>query len=105
MHFRNITGELIFITGSTHENVKPGEYKSTGYIPGDFLNNGIYTIELYFVKDVSNVLFNAKDLIVFEVHDAVRESGWLGEFPGAIRPKLRWELEPIEKSIIRTGEN
>ena len=102
MHFRNISGELIFITGSAHENVKPGEYKSTGYIPGDFLNNGIYTIELYFVKDVSNVLFNAKDLMVFEVHDAVRESGWLGEFPGAIRPKLRWELEPIES---RSGGN
>jgi lipopolysaccharide transport system ATP-binding protein len=95
MHFRNISGELIFITGSTHENVSPGMYKSTGYIPGDFLNNGIYTVEIYFVKDVSNVLFNVKDLMIFEVHDSERESGWLGEFPGAVRPKLKWNFEPF----------
>ena len=95
MHFRNISGELIFITGSTHENVKPGKYKSIGHIPGDFLNSGIYSIELYFVKDISNVLFNIADLMVFEVHDVERESGWLGEFPGAVRPKLQWEFEPV----------
>lgn len=96
MHFRNISGELIFITGSTHKNVKPGEYKSTGHIPGDFLNSGIYSMDLYFVKDISNVLFNIADLMVFEVHDVERESGWLGEIPGAVRPKLQWEFEPID---------
>jgi lipopolysaccharide transport system ATP-binding protein len=95
MHFRNISGELIFITGSTHKNVSPGIYKSTGHIPGDFLNNGIYSLTLYFVKDISNVLFSVEDLMVFEVHDVERESGWLGEFPGAVRPKLQWEFEPI----------
>jgi len=95
MHFRNISGELIFITGSTHENVKPGKYKSIGHIPGDFLNSGIYSIEVYFVRDISNVLFHIADLMVFEVHDVERESGWLGEFPGAVRPKLQWEFEPI----------
>ena len=96
MHFSNISGELIFITGSTHKNVKPGEYKSTGHIPGDFLNSGIYSMDLYFVKDISNVLFNIADLMVFEVHDVERESGWLGEIPGAVRPKLQWEFEPID---------
>lgn len=96
MHFRSISGELIFITGSTHENVKPGEYKSTGHIPGDFLNNGIYSIELYFVKDISNVLFHIANVMVFEVHDVERESGWLGEIPGAVRPKLQWEFEPVD---------
>ena len=95
MHFRNISGELIFITGSTHENVKPGKYKSIGHIPGDFLNSGIYSIEVYFVRDISNVLFHIADLMVFEVHDVERESGWLGEFPGAVRPKLQWEFEPM----------
>jgi lipopolysaccharide transport system ATP-binding protein len=95
MHFRNISGELIFISGSTHENVKPGKYKSIGHIPGEFLNSGIYSIELYFVKNISNVLFNIADLMVFEVHDVERESGWLGEFPGAVRPKLQWEFEPV----------
>lgn len=95
MHFRNISGDLIFISGSTHQNVVPGVYKSTGYIPGDFLNNGIYTVELYFVRDVSSVLFNISDLMVFEVHDAERDSGWLGEFPGAIRPMLKWDFESI----------
>jgi hypothetical protein len=33
--------------------------------------------------------------MIFEVHDAERESGWLGEFPGAVRPKLKWNFEPF----------
>ena len=96
MHFLTISGECIFITGSTHKMVRPGVYKSTGYIPGDFLNTGIYTIRIYFVKDVTNALYEISDLLVFEVHDVERESGWLGEYPGAVRPKLKWDFESID---------
>ena len=94
MHLLTISGECIFITGSTHEKVAPGTYKSTGYIPGDLLNAGMYTIRVYFVKDVTNPMFEISDLLVFEVHDVARESGWLGVYPGAVRPKLKWEFEP-----------
>lgn len=94
MHFRNISGEMIFISGSSHEGVMPGRYTSIVHIPGEFLNNGIYSLEVFFVRDVTNVLFNAPDLMVFEVHDGPRESGWVGEFPGAVRPKLVWEFSP-----------
>jgi lipopolysaccharide transport system ATP-binding protein len=95
MHFLTISGECIFITGSSHKMVRPGTYKSTVYIPGDLLNAGLYTMKLFFVTDVTNVLYAVSDLLVFEVHDVERESGWLGEIPGAVRPKLKWDFEPV----------
>jgi len=95
MHFLTIAGECIFITGSAHKMVRPGMYKSTGYIPGDLLNAGVYTTKIYFVKDVTNPLFEISDLLVFEVHDVERESGWLGAYPGAVRPKLEWAFESV----------
>ena len=99
MHFLTISGDCVFITGSTHENVNPGTYKSTGYIPGDLLNAGIYTMKIYFVKDITNALFEVSDLLIFEVHDAERESGWLGAYPGAVRPKLKWDFESVVQPI------
>lgn len=96
MHFLTVSGDCVFITGSTHKMVRPGVYKSTGYIPGDFLNTGVYTIKIYFVKDAANALYEISDLLVFEVHDVERESGWLGEYPGAVRPKLKWDFESID---------
>ena len=94
MHFMTISGDCVFITGSSHKLVQPGVYKSTGYIPGNFLNTGLYTMKLFFAKDVTNLLYAAGELLVFEVHDIERESGWLGEYPGAVRPKLKWDFEP-----------
>jgi len=99
MHLLTISGECIFITGSSHKKVNPGTYKSTGYIPGDLLNAGVYTMRIYFVKDVTNPMFEIGDLLVFEVHDVARESGWLGAYPGAVRPKLKWEFEPVASSV------
>lgn len=95
-HLKTVTGECVFVTASTSQTIGPGEYKSTCFIPGDLLNNGTYTLETYFVKDSNIVLYKASNLLVFDVHDVERESGsFLGEIPGAVRPKLSWQVEAV----------
>ena len=97
VYFRSINGEIIFRSASAPlEEAPQGIYRSTCHVPGDLLNNGKYTVDLYFVRDGSTVLYKAENSLVFEVHDAEREPGsFLGELPGAVRPKLQWEMESV----------
>lgn len=97
VYFRSINGEIIFRSASAPVGeASQGVYRSTCHVPGDLLNNGKYTVDLYFVRDGSTVLYKAENSLVFEVHDTQREPGsFLGELPGAVRPKLQWETEVI----------
>ena len=97
VYFRSINGEIIFRTASAPvEEAPQGDYRSTCHVPGDLLNNGKYTVDLYFVRDGSTVLYKAENSLVFEVHDTEREPGsFLGELPGMVRPKLQWEMESV----------
>ena len=61
-------------------------------IPGNFLNDDIYTIDLLFVKDSSRVIFSIEDLLTFEVFDEERQGNWYGKWPGAVRPALKFTL-------------
>jgi lipopolysaccharide transport system ATP-binding protein len=98
-HFRSISGECVFVSASTPKVIRQGMHQSTCFVPGEFLNSGTYTLEVYFVKDGQVVLYQASDLLVFEVHEAEREPGsWLGEIPGAVRPKLKWDMAPVPLS-------
>ncbi|WP_055073741.1 polysaccharide ABC transporter ATP-binding protein [Pseudanabaena sp. 'Roaring Creek'] len=96
VHLRTLMGEIAFVTTSKPQKVTQGIYKATCLIPGGLLNNCQYTTHLYWVKDGCIVLYEAEDLLKFEVKDVEREFGsWLGEYPGAIRPQLEWLIEKL----------
>lgn len=93
LHFKTISGECIFVTGQAPQQVKKGTYSSICHIPGNLLNVGTYTVHVYFVRDGSTVLFEMENPITFEIHDEERVIGsWMGQYPGAVRPKLEWEF-------------
>lgn len=97
MHFRTAMGDRVFVTSLTPRPVRHGVYRVACHIPGDLLNSGSYTTDWYFVRDANVVLFDALDLLSVDVHDVTREPGaWLGEIPGAVRPRLQWDLDPAE---------
>lgn len=98
-HFRSVYGECVFVSASTPKVIRKGMYKGSCFVPGELLNNGTYTLEVYFVKDGQVVLYQAADLLVIEVLEAEREPGsWLGEIPGAVRPTLKWDIVPVPVS-------
>jgi hypothetical protein len=37
------------------------------------------------------ILFEAKEALAIEGIEPPRQAGWLGKFPGYIRPELKWE--------------
>jgi len=71
-----------------------GRFRDVCHIPGDLLNDGVYSIELLIVQDDAKVIFRKRDVLVFAVHDAAEQRGaWFGDWAGAVRPILPWTTE------------
>ena len=68
-------------------------YVSQLEIPGNFLNDNIYSIRLFYVKDTSVVVFSIDDMLTFEVNDVQREGNWYGKWEGVVRPKLPFVIK------------
>ena len=41
---------------------------------------------------IRKALFEERELLVFEIKDVKRESGYLGKVNGFVRPQLEWTL-------------
>jgi len=95
-------GVLAFATGPIGEPVWNGKpfpvalFRSACHVPGDFLNDGVHRLSLLVVEDQGRIIYQHEDLLAFEVHeDARTREGWLGDWPGATRPMLRWTTEMV----------
>lgn len=97
LHLLTMDGDCVFVTMSSAEKIRRGVYRSSCYIPADLLNNRTYTVNVFFGRDGSVVLFRAQNLLTFDVLDVPRDPGsFLGELPGAVRPRLRWRSEIVD---------
>jgi lipopolysaccharide transport system ATP-binding protein len=99
----NEEGVPVFNTGPVNEArwhghpFPVGLFRSVCRVPGNFLNDGTYRIQLYVVRDESVVLFRLDDLLVFEIHECEERRGaWFGKWIGAVRPDLQWSTELID---------
>lgn len=86
------SGVCIFNVATDSMPLRPGIHTSTLKIPGKFLNDDIYTINLLFVKDTNRIDLELRDLLTFEVSDVPRQGNWYGKWLGAVRPSLEFSL-------------
>lgn len=63
----------------------------TCVIPPNFLNDGIYTLNLYIATIGKRLLYKKEAVISFEVKDSKRDFGYLGKVNGVVRPILAWQ--------------
>lgn len=75
-----------------------GMYRSTVWIPGNFLNEGVILVGVAIIQaDPFVIHLHEKDVVAFNVVDyfgKVSARGeYVGSFPGAIRPLLKWDLK------------
>lgn len=73
-----------------------GCYRTTCTIPGNFLNDGRYSVDVIILTDVTNIEVFAKEVVSFTVHDtgAMRKE-FGGTWIGVVRPKLAWQTEYV----------
>jgi len=77
-----------------------GLYYSAFSIPGDLLNEGMYEIEVIFMKDQHHWSFIQSDALVFQVRESPeRFQGltWYGRWPGTVRPKFQWTTQALHE--------
>ncbi|NJN80845.1 MAG: ABC transporter ATP-binding protein [Caldilineaceae bacterium] len=73
-----------------------GLYRSTCIFPGNFLNEGLYYINVHVLRDISRIEVGARDVISFVVNDtgAMRQE-YGGTWMGVVRPKFPWQTEQL----------
>jgi lipopolysaccharide transport system ATP-binding protein len=69
-----------------------GLFRTTCVLPGNFLNEGMYSINAILLTDVGNVEARLDEVVSFTVHEtgAMRKE-FGGHWIGVVRPKLAWQ--------------
>ncbi len=69
-----------------------GLYRTVCTIPGNFLNEGLYSINAIVLTDVTNKEAFANEVVSFTVHDnGTMRREFSGVWIGVVRPKLTWQ--------------
>jgi lipopolysaccharide transport system ATP-binding protein len=73
-----------------------GLFRSTCVLPGNFLNDGVYAINVVLLSHVSRIEFTARDVIRFHVYDSgAMRAEWGRGWIGVVRPRLAWKTELV----------
>jgi lipopolysaccharide transport system ATP-binding protein len=92
---KNIKGECIF-NSVLYCTLTKGLYRAAVDIPGTFLNDDTYSVDMYYVKEATP-LYVHQDCLVFQVNDITRtDMAFFGKWIGAVRPQLQWECMQLE---------
>ena len=97
-------GEIVFNAFDTdsrwHDPVRPGDYVATAWIPGNVLNEGLFTVDPAVTSLGSGKLLphaGARQAVSFHVHDPgdgdSARGRFTGQLRGVVRPLLEWTLE------------
>lgn len=98
----NLEGTCVFASTTSDEphwdgkEFPKGLFRSICHVPGNLLNDGTYRVKLVFAKDISDRFFRLENTLTFDVHDIERKESWIEKWPGAVRPKLKWETQNIK---------
>ena len=92
-------GECVFVIQSHGLEVERGLVTGQCEIPGNFLNDGSYYINLYVVRDTTTTLFEFEECLSFDLQDYRGQIQWYGKWSGVVRPKLQFEIKQ-EKNLL-----
>ena len=98
----NIEEVCVFSSGPGHAPRPAGLIRQTVTIPQDFLNAGSYYINVMIVKDASVGIILQTNAVCFEVVEGEVIGNWYGKTPGAVRPRLPWKTEIIDRQNFVT---
>ena len=108
-HILNAMGQILFTSSNSKSasaqydswidrNYPEGLFSTSCTIPSNLLNPGKHYVDLYLngTMAVDHIILK-KNLISFEVKETQEwRTDYLGEWIGAVRPKLSWETQQIE---------
>jgi lipopolysaccharide transport system ATP-binding protein len=91
LFFNTQDGALIFATCSSAEKFEQGKSTYSCVIPAKTLNDNTYLIDLMVVYKSEKVIHDIKGALILHGNECKRSAGWLGKYPGLIRPQyFKW---------------
>ncbi len=94
LFFNSPDGTNIFTTCSVAKEFRKGIIELKCKIPPNFLNDNLYSIDIMAVSNSAPIL-EVKESLIIEGIEPSRDIGWLGKFPGFIRPSLNGSLDQL----------
>lgn len=72
-----------------------GRYTATCIVPPNFLNDDVYTIDVYLFQNRSIILMKLKNALQFEVKELNRDDEWYAKWIGVTRPNIPIDIEKL----------
>ncbi len=96
IHLFDKQGVWVLCSGHISGEITPGRYSHRVTFPANFLNDGIYTVSIILLTEVTNTEVHKTEAISFCVHEsgAGREH-YGGIINGCIRPQLPWSAKQL----------
>lgn len=95
LFFNTLDGTNIFaITSSLFDTPEFGkEIEVTYLFPSNLFNDMVYLIDVMVVKNGESSVYLLRNALSIEGIEPPRNGGWLGKYPGVIRPKIKFEIK------------
>lgn len=98
LFFNAMDGTTIFATCSNPTVFESGNHSVECCIPQNTLNDILYSINLMVVESGPKIIFSLNEVLIIEGIEKERDGGWLGQFPGLIRPQyFNWKINKHER--------
>lgn len=94
LYFKTSEGQLIFVTCSSAEVFKSGEYTLSCEVPKSTFNDNEYTLDLMMIENGEKATIILADILIIKGNEPKREGAWLTKYPGLMRPEyFKWEIK------------
>lgn len=88
--FIDLNEQIVFGTMNDFETSEDKISRGICKIPANLMNDGVFSLNFYFMTMDMRPLFNYDNIIIFEIEDIDRNYAYFGKINGAVRPKLEW---------------
>ncbi|WP_438482700.1 ABC transporter ATP-binding protein [Oleiharenicola lentus] len=97
IHLFDKQGVWVLCSGPAKSEVlQPGRYRHSVTFPANFLNDGLYTLSIILITDVSNIQVLKTEAISFCVNETgIGREEYGGVMNGCVRPLLLWNAAAV----------
>ncbi|MEZ6136562.1 MAG: ABC transporter ATP-binding protein [Pirellulaceae bacterium] len=71
----------------------PGVYKCRLTIPPNLLNDELYKVSIYIIRDRQRVELLLENVLKMQPRDDTVREQWYGKWPGVVRPSINWHTD------------
>ena len=90
-----LADDVVFNAISEVQELDNGLYKAVLEIPGDFLNDGGYYINVMIVYNASKVIYHFDKAVIFSLEDRRSFTNWHRKWVGIVRPQFPFLISRI----------